>query len=41
MSLLGTGSPAAASSVVVNFLSPAMSTPSADVRDVIVARIRC
>jgi hypothetical protein len=37
----GTGSPAAASSRRVMSLSPAMSTASEDVFDVIVARIRC
>ena len=37
----GTGRPAAASSRVVSSLSPAMSTASAEVFDVIVARIRC
>jgi hypothetical protein len=40
ISLRGTGSPAAASSCVVSFLSPAMSTPSAGVIDVMVARMR-
>ena len=40
-SLRGTGSPAAARSWFVIFLSEAMSTASADVIDVIVARIRC
>jgi hypothetical protein len=41
VSLRGTGSPADASKAVVSFLSPAMSTPNADVREVIVALIRC
>ena len=36
----GTGRPAAASSRVVSSLSPAMSTASADVFDVMVARMR-
>src|SRR3954463_14210903 len=36
----GTGRPAAASSRVVSSLSPAMSTASAEVLDVIVARMR-
>ena len=40
-SLLGTGRPAEPSSEFVIFLSPAMSTARALVRDVIVARIRC
>ena len=40
-SLRGTGSPAAASSWFVIFLSEAMSTASAEVIDVIVARTRC
>ncbi len=40
-SLRGTGSPAEASSRFVIFLSPAMSTASAQVFEVIVARIRC
>ncbi len=40
-SLLGTGRPAEASSWFVIFLSPAMSTASALVKEVIVARIRC
>ncbi len=40
-SLLGTGRPADASSWFVIFLSPAMSTASALVSEVIVARMRC
>ena len=41
ISALGTGRPAAASSRLVRFLSPAMSTASAGVTEDIVARIRC
>ena len=41
VSCRGTGSPAEASSRVVMSLSPAMSTASAPVFDVIVARMRC
>ena len=37
----GTGSPAESSSSLVRLLSEATSTPIADVRDVIVARMRC
>ena len=37
----GTGRPAESSNRLVRFLSLAMSTPMADVRLVIVARMRC